>query len=49
MLPAFNYHTHTFRCRHAEGEDREYIEAAIKAGFNVVYSAPSKGTNISIK
>ncbi len=24
-----NYHTHTARCKHAEGEDREYVEAAI--------------------
>lgn len=29
-----NYHTHTYRCRHAgEYADREYIEAAIKAGY----------------
>ena len=28
-----NFHTHTVRCRHAEGTEREYIEAAIKAGF----------------
>ena len=28
-----NYHTHTSRCGHASGSDREYIEAAIKAGF----------------
>ena len=29
-----NYHTHTFRCGHASMEDeREYVEAAIKAGF----------------
>lgn len=28
-----NYHTHTKRCGHAEGEDKEYIEAAIKAGI----------------
>lgn len=28
-----NYHTHTKRCKHAEGEDREYIEAAIQAGI----------------
>ena len=25
-----NYHTHTYRCRHAVGEDREYVEAAIR-------------------
>ncbi len=28
-----NYHTHTARCRHADGEDREYVEAAIKNGI----------------
>ena len=29
----FNYHTHTKRCNHATGEDREYIEAAIQGGL----------------
>lgn len=28
-----NYHTHTTRCRHAVGDDREYVEAAIKSGI----------------
>ncbi len=28
-----NYHTHTTRCRHARGEDREYIESAIAYGL----------------
>ena len=28
-----NYHTHTTRCGHASGTEREYIENAIKAGF----------------
>ncbi len=28
----FNYHTHTYRCHHAVGEDREYIEKAIEGG-----------------
>lgn len=28
-----NYHTHTARCRHASGKDRNYIEKAIKAGI----------------
>jgi histidinol-phosphatase (PHP family) len=28
-----NYHTHTTRCRHAKGEDREYVENAIQSGF----------------
>ncbi len=31
-----NYHTHTTRCRHASGSDREYIEAAIKAGIRTL-------------
>ncbi len=29
-----NYHTHTPRCGHAEGSEREYIEAAIEAGIS---------------
>lgn len=28
-----NYHTHTTRCQHAFGEDREYVEEAIRADF----------------
>lgn len=28
-----NFHTHTYRCNHAHGEDREYVIAAIKAGI----------------
>ncbi|MBQ6426900.1 MAG: histidinol-phosphatase [Clostridia bacterium] len=31
-----NYHTHTVRCGHAEGEDREYVEMAISRGLNVL-------------
>lgn len=31
-----NYHTHTYRCNHAVGEDRKYIENAIKGGFSVL-------------
>ena len=31
-----NYHTHTTRCWHAVGTDREYIEAAIRGGFKVL-------------
>lgn len=31
-----NYHTHTKRCHHASGEDREYVEAAIQAGFRIL-------------
>ena len=31
-----NYHTHTKRCQHATGEDREYVEAAIQAGYKIL-------------
>lgn len=31
-----NYHTHTPRCRHAKGSEREYVESAIKAGLQVL-------------
>lgn len=31
-----NYHTHTYRCNHARGEDREYVEQAIKHGMKVL-------------
>jgi len=31
-----NYHTHTARCHHAGGTDREYVEAAIKNGFETI-------------
>ena len=28
-----NYHTHTYRCHHAHGEEREYVERAIAFGM----------------
>lgn len=31
-----NYHTHTYRCGHAKGTDIEYVEAALKAGFQEI-------------
>lgn len=31
-----NYHTHTYRCLHAVGEDREYVENAIVGGLEVL-------------
>lgn len=31
-----NYHTHTVRCQHASGEDREYVEAAIREGISIL-------------
>ena len=34
MLKA-NYHTHTARCKHAWGEDKEYVEQAIQAGMEL--------------
>ncbi len=32
----FNYHTHTARCNHAKGTDREYIEKAIERGIKTL-------------
>lgn len=31
-----NFHTHTYRCHHAKGTDIDYIEAAIKAGYEEI-------------
>ncbi len=31
-----NYHTHTWRCNHAVGTEREYIENALKAGLRIL-------------
>ena len=31
-----NYHTHTTRCKHAYGSEREYIEAAIAVGIKTL-------------
>ena len=31
-----NYHTHTPRCGHATGTEREYIERAIEKGMKVL-------------
>ena len=31
-----NFHTHTTRCGHAVGTDREYVERAIEAGYQVL-------------
>lgn len=30
-----NYHAHTVRCNHAYGEEREYVEAAIRRGLKI--------------
>ncbi|MFV0479993.1 MAG: PHP domain-containing protein [Anaerorhabdus sp.] len=32
----FNFHTHTYRCKHAIGRDEEYVIEAIKAGVKVL-------------
>ena len=32
----YNLHTHSFRCNHATGTDRAYVEAAIRAGMQVL-------------
>lgn len=31
-----NFHTHTYRCHHAKGTDRDYVEAAIQAGYTEI-------------
>lgn len=31
-----NYHTHTARCGHADGADREYVETAIARGLRIL-------------
>ena len=31
-----NYHTHTWRCNHARGTEREYIEQAIRSGVKLL-------------
>ncbi len=31
-----NYHTHTYRCHHAVDTEREYVEAAIRAGLQIL-------------
>ena len=32
----YNLHTHTFRCSHAEGTEREYVEKAIESGIKLM-------------
>ena len=34
--PLVNYHTHTWRCMHAQGSEEEYVHTAIAAGFKVL-------------
>lgn len=51
-----DYHIHTKRCRHACGEDREYVEAALKNGLKEMgfadhvprfYEPPSPGVKVN--
>ena len=37
-----NYHTHTKRCKHATGEDREYVEAAIETGLKILVACAAE-------
>lgn len=32
----YNYHTHTVRCHHAQGLDRDYVEQAIQGGITTL-------------
>ena len=34
--PLVNYHTHTWRCRHAFGSEEEYVREALAAGYAVL-------------
>ena len=31
-----NYHTHTYRCCHAEGDVRDYVEEAVNRGLSIL-------------
>ena len=31
-----NYHTHTWRCKHCVGDDRQFVEEAIKGGLKIL-------------
>ena len=44
----YNYHTHTFRCGHAQGTDEEFIKEAINQGFKFIGFA-DHGIYLSIK
>lgn len=33
---SYNYHTHTYRCGHAIGQDEDYVKAAIKTGYKTL-------------
>ncbi|MBQ6719768.1 MAG: histidinol-phosphatase [Oscillospiraceae bacterium] len=31
-----NYHTHTWRCNHATGDEESYVKAALESGFSIL-------------
>ena len=31
-----NYHTHTVRCGHAEGSERDYVRRALEGGLKIL-------------
>ncbi len=35
-MPKRNYHTHTTRCKHANGTDEQYVLAALEGGFDTL-------------
>lgn len=35
-MKKYNYHTHTYRCGHATGTERAYVEAAICGGYRIL-------------
>lgn len=35
-FPLVNYHSHTWRCKHAAGTEEEYVRKAIESGFTVL-------------
>ena len=35
-LQKFNFHTHTYRCGHAVGDEHDYIKSAIDNGFTTL-------------
>ena len=34
--PLVNYHTHTWRCQHAQGSEEEYVLRAVETGFSTL-------------
>ena len=35
-FPMVNYHTHTFRCRHAQGDVEDYVRAALAQSLTAI-------------